>query len=161
MLTSPGVTLATMILFFGMFALLDGTFTAVSSLFRIGTYSRWWVLLLSGLLGIAVGLVALVWPGLTALTVLWLVAFWAMATGILQVMVAFRFREEIGGEWFMGISGALSLAVGVLLILWPASGILSLLWLLGFYAVLFGVAMILLSFRVRSLAVRTGPNLRA
>jgi uncharacterized membrane protein HdeD (DUF308 family) len=148
-LVSPGIALTTMIIFFGVFALVDGVFSVVSSLFSIGKYERWWATFLGGLLSIAVGVIALMWPGLTALAALWLIAFWAIVTGILQIVAAVQLRKEMDGEWVLGLSGVLSLLLGILLAFQPGVGVLSLLWLLGIYAIVFGVLMTVLSFRVR------------
>lgn len=149
---SPALTLGSLILFFGAFALVDGVFNTVGSLFSVGKYEGWWLSLLGGLVGVAAGLVVLSWPGLTALTVLWFIAFWAITTGALQIVAAVWLRKVIRGEWFMGLGGALSTLFGLVLVLWPGTGILSLLWLTGFYAVAFGVIMTVLGVRV----LRTG-----
>lgn len=157
-IVTPGIALATMIIFFGVFALFDGVFAVVSSLFSIGKYERWWAMFLGGLLSIAAGLIALVWPGITALTMLWLIAFWAIVTGILQIVAAIRLRKEIEGEWFLGLGGAISVLLGIVLIARPGTGILSLLWLLGFYALFFGVLLVVLGFRVRGVHKQIGDT---
>ncbi len=146
----PTLTLASTIIFFGAYALVDGVFNTVGALFNIGKYEGWWVSLLGGLVGIVAGIVVMSWPGLTALSVLWLIALWAVATGILQIVAAVRLRRDIDGEWFMGLGGALSVFFGILLFVWPSTGIVTLLWLVGVYAFIFGVVMMVLSFRVRS-----------
>ena len=145
----PTLTLASIIIFFGAYALVDGVFNTVSALFSVGKYEGWWVSLLGGLVSIVAGTAVMTWPGLTALSVLWLIALWAVATGILQIFAAFQLRRDIDGEWFMGLGGALSVLFGVLLVVWPSTGIVTLLGLVGIYAVVFGVVMVVLSFRVR------------
>ena len=145
----PTLTLASTIIFFGAYALVDGVFNTVGALFSVGKYEGWWVSLLGGLVSIVAGTAVMTWPGLTALSVLWLIALWAVATGILQIFAAFQLRRDIDGEWFMGLGGALSVLFGVLLVVWPSTGIVTLLGLVGIYAVVFGVVMVVLSFRVR------------
>lgn len=147
---SPTSTLATIITLFGAFALVDGAFNAIGSLFTVGAYQGWWVSLLTGVAGIVAGLVVMTWRGLTALAVLWLIALWGIATGVLQVVAALRLRRYISGEWFMAAGGALSIVLGVLLLTWPNAAIVSLLWLVAAFALLFGFVLIALGLRVRS-----------
>jgi uncharacterized membrane protein HdeD (DUF308 family) len=110
----------------------------------------WWALLIDGLLGIAVGIVAFAWPGITALALLYLIAFWAILTGVLEVIAAIRLRKEIEGEWLLAISGVLSVLFGLALIVRPVTGALAVIWLIGAYSIAFGALMIVLGFRMRS-----------
>lgn len=152
----PGITLAALILLFGAYMLVDGVFAIVAAVRAAGREARWWLLLGEGILGVLAGIVALVWPGLTALALLYFVAAWAIVTGILKIVGAIRLRKEIEGEWALILGGALSVLFGVLLAVIPApAGILSLLWLIGAYAVAFGVVLIILAFRLRN---QPGPE---
>src|SRR5262249_46452133 len=108
-------------------------------------------LLLLGLLGIAAGIIAFVYPGITALSLLSIIAFWAIFTGVFEIMAAIRLRKELANEWFLILSGALSVLFGVLVIVYPGAGALSVAWLIGAYAVAFGIMMLMLAFRVKSL----------
>jgi uncharacterized membrane protein HdeD (DUF308 family) len=146
----PGITLTVLILLFGAFALVDGIFAIVAAVRAEGHDARWWLLLAEGVLGVLAGIVAFIWPGLTALALLYLVAAWAIVTGILKVVGAIRLRQEIEGEWALILSGVLSVIFGVLLAVMPGVGILALLWLIGAYAVVFGVLLIILAFQVRN-----------
>ena len=148
-LLRPGIALAALILLFGAYALVDGIF-AIVGVFR-GTRSGTprWLLLLEGVVSILAGIIALVFPGLTAVALLYLVAAWAVVTGLVQVFTAIRLRQEIQGEWALIIGGILSVLFGVLLAILPGVGILSLIWLIGIYAVVFGVLMLIAAFRVR------------
>jgi uncharacterized membrane protein HdeD (DUF308 family) len=147
----PGITLFVLILFFGAYMLVDGIFSIVAAVRAAGEEERWWLLLIQGILGVLAGLVAFFWPGLTALALLYFIAAWAIVTGILEIVAAIRLRREIEGEWALGLSGALSVIFGVLLIVLPApAGLLSLVWLVGAYAVATGVLLLILAFRVRS-----------
>src|SRR5215212_9659619 len=124
---------------------------------------NWWVLALRGLaaivFGVLAGLVAAFWPGLTALALLYFIAAWAIVSGILEIVGAIRLRQEIEGEWALGLSGVLSVLFGVLLAAIPApAGLLSLVWLIGAYALAFGVFLLVLAFRLRSASEMHTPR---
>jgi uncharacterized membrane protein HdeD (DUF308 family) len=123
---------------------------------------RWGVLLLEGLAGIAAGAIALLWPGLTLLALLALIAAWAVLSGVFEIAAAIRLRKEISGEWLLALAGVATLGFGVLLVVFPAAGTLALVLLVGIYAVLFGVTLIALGFRLRSWqhALMGGPGPR-
>lgn len=149
----PGITLFVLVIFFGAYLLVDGIFAIVAAVRAAGEEARWWLLLIEGILGVVAGLVAFFWPGLTALALLYLVAAWAIVTGIMEIVGAIRLRRELVGEWALILSGVLSFIFGVLLVVIPArAGLLSLTWLIGIYAIAFGVIMLVLAFRVRGLA---------
>ena len=147
----PGITLWALILLFGAYMLVDGVFAIVAAVRAAGDDARWWLLLVEGILGVLAGIVAFVWPGLTALALLYFVAAWAIVTGIFEIVGAIRLRREIEGEWALILGGALSVLFGVLLVaVGPGVGLLSLVWLIGVYAVAFGVLLLILGFRVRN-----------
>jgi len=147
----PGITLFVLIVFFGAYMLVDGIFAIVAAVRAAGEEARWWLMLLEGVLGVVVGLVAFFWPGLTALALLYLIAAWAIVTGIMEIAAAIRLRREMVGEWALVLGGALSVLFGVLLVVIPArAGLLSLTWLIGAYAVVFGILLVVLAFRVRN-----------
>ncbi|MBV8228860.1 MAG: HdeD family acid-resistance protein [Planctomycetaceae bacterium] len=146
----PGITLGALVLLYGAYALADGVF-AIASVMAGRTWGRpWWSLLVEGLVGIAVGIMTFAWPGITALVLLYLIAAWAFVTGIFEIVAAIRLREEIRGEWLLALSGILSVLFGVALVIWPGAGALALIWVIGAYAIAFGVLMIALGFRLRS-----------
>jgi uncharacterized membrane protein HdeD (DUF308 family) len=147
----PGITLFVLIIFFGAYMLVDGIFAIVVAVRAAGEEARWWLLLLEGILGVVAGIVTFFWPGLTALALLYLIAAWAIVTGIMEIVEAIRLRQEIVGEWALILGGAFSVLFGVLLVVIPArAGLLSLTWLIGIYAVAFGVLLVILAFRVRN-----------
>lgn len=152
----PGITLWVLVALFGAYALVDGIFALVSSFSRDTDRRRWWALLLEGIAGIAAGVITFVWPGLTALGLLYLIAFWAIVTGVFEVITAIRLRHELTNEWLMALIGVLSIAFGVLLSLYPLAGALSVVWVIGAYAFVTGVLMIALAFRLRSMRVIGG-----
>jgi uncharacterized membrane protein HdeD (DUF308 family) len=144
----PGITLSALVLLFGAYALVDGGL-AVFHAFASGTPFRG-LRAVEGLAGIAIGIVALVWPGITALALLYLIAGWAIITGILEIVAAVELRKTIENEWRLGLGGIASVAFGVLVALQPGAGALALTWLIGGYAIIFGVVLIALGFRLRA-----------
>jgi uncharacterized membrane protein HdeD (DUF308 family) len=145
----PDIALEALILLFGAYALVDGVF-AIVGVFR-GTRSGTprWLLLVEGVAGILAGIIAFIFPGLTAVALLYLVAAWAVVTGLAQIATAIRLRHEIRGEWALILGGILSVLFGLLLAVLPGVGILSLIWLIGAYAVAFGVLLLITAFQVR------------
>jgi len=148
----PGVSLAALVLLFGAYAMADGVLGVWSAIAGRKEHEHWWVMLLIGLLGIAVGLLTFLAPGVTALVLLFYIAIWAIATGVLQIVIAIRLRKEVQGEWLLVLGGLASVLFGVLLVVQPAAGALAVLWLIATYAVVFGVLLVLLGFKMRSLA---------
>ncbi len=148
----PGITLEALVLLFAIWALINGVLALIYSVGAAEAHEPWWPFVLTGLLGIAAGLVTLRWPGITALTLLFVIAYWSIFTGILQIVAAVRLRHEIEGEWWLILGGIASVVFGVLLVMYPGSGALAVVWLIGLYAVIFGVAFLMLGFRLKGLA---------
>lgn len=146
----PGAALATLVLLFAAYAVVDGVLVLATGIRQAGENKHWWLLLLEGLVSILAGVAALFYPGITALVLLYFVAAWAVITGILEIVAAVRLREEIKGEFWLGLAGVLSILFGVALFLFPGPGALAVVWLIASYAVVFGIAMIGLGFRLRS-----------
>jgi uncharacterized membrane protein HdeD (DUF308 family) len=152
----PHLTVLVLVLLFGAYAIVDGIFALGSAIFggRSVEGRRPW-LVVEGIAGIVAGILTFIWPTVTTLVLLYLIAFWAIVTGILEIMAAVRLRREIRGEWLLALAGVLSVLFGVLLIIWPATGALAVIWLIATYAIVFGVAMIALGLRLRALRQRT------
>ena len=148
-LVRPGIALGALILLFGAYALVNGAFALVGVFGGTRRGTPRWVLLLEGIVGILAGLFTLMYPGLTALALLYLVAAWAIVTGLAQIATAIRLRQEIRGEWALILGGVLSVLFGLLLAVLPGVGILSLIWLIGAYAIAFGVLMLIAAFMIR------------
>jgi uncharacterized membrane protein HdeD (DUF308 family) len=136
----PGVTLVTLVLLYGAFALADGIFALATS--------RWWLAIV-GLLGIAAGVVTFLWPGMTAVVLKLFIAGWAIAIGIMQIIGAIQLRKEIDNEWLLVAGGVLSVIFGLILLLQPAVGVLALLFTIGAYAILYGILLVSFSLRLR------------
>jgi uncharacterized membrane protein HdeD (DUF308 family) len=143
----PGLTLFVLIVFFGAYALVDGILAIVAGI--RGSEGRRWLLLAEGVLGVLAGLITFFWPGMTALFLLFVISAWAIFTGLLKVVMAIFFRREVENAWLMGLSGVLSVLFGVVLAVLPGAGLLSLVWLIGIYALIVGVVLIVLGFRMR------------
>jgi uncharacterized membrane protein HdeD (DUF308 family) len=145
----PAITLKAMIILFGAFALVDGVLGVWSAFSSRKDRNNWWVLMLWGLVGIGIGIITFVAPAVTALALLFYIAIWAIVTGVLEIIAAVKLRKEIQGEWLLGLAGLLSLVFGILLIMHPGAGVLAVLWLVAAYALILGVLMVILAFKVR------------
>jgi uncharacterized membrane protein HdeD (DUF308 family) len=147
----PGLTIAALITLFGAFALVDGIFAVINSVGGRAENERWWVHFLEGVAGIGAGLVTFFWPGVTAVALLFIIAFWAIWTGVFEIALAIRLRKEIEGEWALGLSGLLSVLMGALLMARPGAGALAVVWVIGAYALAFSVLLFLVAFKLRKL----------
>lgn len=146
----PGISLAVLVLFFGAYVLVDGILGVWTAISGRKEHEDWWVLLLWGLVGIGVGILTFLAPGITALALLFYIAIWAIATGVLEIVAAIRLRREIKGEWLLILGGLASVVFGVLLMAHPVAGALALLWLIATFAVIFGVILVILAFKART-----------
>jgi len=147
----PGITLWKLVALFGGYALINGIFAVIEAFGRDVSRERWWALLFEGVVGILIGIVALTWPGMNAMGLLYLIAFWAIVTGVFEIITAIRLRHEIRGEWIMALIAILSMAFGFLLVAFPAQGALSVILIIGAFAFALGALMIALAFKLRSL----------
>jgi uncharacterized membrane protein HdeD (DUF308 family) len=145
----PGITLATLIILFGAYAFVDGVFLIIKTIGNWKAREDRWLLLLEGLLGIGIGLLALMAPGVTTFVLVFYIAVWSLATGVLEIVTAIRLRKEIQGEGWMILSGIASILFALLLMVFPGAGALGLIWLIALYAIIFGVVLILLGFKLR------------
>ena len=146
----PQISLLALVYLFGVFVLVDGILGVSVAVHARNELDSWGVLLLWGLLGIGVGVLAFVRPDITALALLFYIALWAIATGILEIAAAVRLREVIKNEWLLILAGLVSVAFGVWLIARPEAGAQAVLWAIGAYAILLGVLLVLFAFKIRS-----------
>jgi uncharacterized membrane protein HdeD (DUF308 family) len=149
----PGVTLGALVLLFGAYAIVDGVLALYAAVRSGG--KQIWAPLLEGIIGIGAGLTAFFLPGLTALALLFVIAAWAILTGIAEVIGAIRLRQVIKNERAMIFSGVLSVIFGAVLFAQPGAGALAVVWLIGIYAVIFGVAMLVLAWRLHGMLEHT------
>jgi uncharacterized membrane protein HdeD (DUF308 family) len=155
----PGITLLSLVFIFGAYALVDGAFAIAAGIRGAKGYKRWWLLLITGILSVVAGVLAFIWPGITALVLLGLIAGWALITGVLEVVAAIQMRKYIDGEWLLALSGIASVLFGVLLLLNPFAGALAVVWIIGVYAVVYGVLLLALGFKLRGLERAAHPEM--
>ncbi len=153
----PSSAFAAIVILFGAYAFVDGVFALVA-LFRGAGRDRFWILVFEAIVGIGIGVLTVVRPAATALALLYYVGIWAILTGIFEVVAAVRLRKEITGEFWLGLAGVLSIAFGVLLFATPESAGLALTLWIGAYAIVFGVMLLLLAFRLRRFAEGHRPT---
>lgn len=145
----PGLTLLTLTYLWGAYALLDGIIALSAAIFGPSdARSRWWLALV-GLSGVLSAFIAFFWPGVTALVLLMFIAGWAIAVGGLQIWGAFQLWQILNDAWLLGLSGILSVAFGILMIVRPGAGALSLIWIIGWYAILAGFSLIAFALRLK------------
>jgi uncharacterized membrane protein HdeD (DUF308 family) len=144
----PGATMLSLVFVFAAYTFVDGVFGIISSVRAARQNERWGYLLLEGLVDIAVAAIAVFWPAITVAVFVFLIAFWAIVTGILELVAAFRLELVDGRGWLI-FGGIVSILFGALLIVTPMIGAVVLTWWLGAYALVFGVALVVLAFRLR------------
>lgn len=148
----PGLTLLTLVLLYALYAVIDGALAlwgAVTGT-REGA-ARWWLAAV-GVLGIAVGLLAAIWPGMTAFVLITLIGAWALIRGVIEIFGAIELRKEIENEWMLILSGLLSVIFGLVVLFRPGAGAVALVWLIALYAIVIGIVTIVLSLRLRTFA---------
>ena len=154
----PGITIAVLATVFGFYALIDGVLAIVSTIRAVQGHRRWGAFLLEGILGILVGLYAILFPLATAAIFVTIMAVWAVVTGILEIAAAIRLRRHIQGEWLLILSGVMSILLGIVLFAAPLAGAVFFAWVLAGYGLIFGVLLIALGFRVRRLPAHSLPS---
>lgn len=147
----PGLSLLTLVIFYGAFALVDGVAALVAAITKGAPAPRWWLALV-GISGVAAGVITLFYPGITGIVLLYFIAFWAIAIGVFQIIGGIAMRKEIEGEWLLILSGILSIVFGSVMIVYPVAGALSVAFLIGAFAILNGVILIAFSLRLRQMA---------
>jgi uncharacterized membrane protein HdeD (DUF308 family) len=149
----PGLTFRVLVLFFGAFALVDGIWAVVH-----GISQKWLTLLFEGLIGIAAGVFTFFLPGITGFALIYIIAFWAVITGVLEIGTAIRLRKTIKGEWLMALGGIISIIFGIIVATYPRAGALAVIWIIGVYAIVFGILFMILAFRYRRHTNQTVAN---
>jgi uncharacterized membrane protein HdeD (DUF308 family) len=147
----PGITLISLAIIYGVFALVEGAAVLMAGFTARRTGGTGWEMILVGLLGLASGVLALLWPGLTAIVLLVMIGAWAIASGLFEVIAAIRLRKVIRNEWSLVLAGTLSILFGVILLARPAAGALAVVWLIGSFAIAFGILAVMLAMRLRRL----------
>jgi uncharacterized membrane protein HdeD (DUF308 family) len=153
----PHITLTALVFLWGAYALVDGILAIAAGVKSHAENKRWWVLLLEGLLSVTAGVLAFAIPGITALVLLILIAAWAIVTGAFEIGAAIQLRKYITGEWLLALAGVASVLFGFALLLNPNAGAIAVVWLIGAYAIVFGILLAVLGFRLKGLVSRTHP----
>jgi uncharacterized membrane protein HdeD (DUF308 family) len=154
---SPGATILSLVLFFSAYMLVDGVFGIVSGIRAASNHQRWGLLILEGILNILVGIIAFIMPGLTVLFFVTLMAVWSLITGILMIVAAFKLNPDFGRGWLI-FSGIVSALFGAALLIAPLVGAVVLTWWLGAYALVFGIGLLLLAFKLKGRRDNTTGN---
>ena len=141
----PRIALLALIYLFAAYALIEGILALTIAIAERNRLPRWGWLVVDGIAGIIVGILAFVWPGLTALVLLYFVAAWAIVTGIMEIAAGFT-----TGSWLLVLAGLLSVIFGIILFVHPGAGLLAVLWVLGIYAIIYGVVVIVHAFQLRA-----------
>jgi uncharacterized membrane protein HdeD (DUF308 family) len=153
----PGLTVAMLVLFFGAWVLVDGVFRVVGAIGHRASDKEWGFDLIIGIVGIIIGFLTFHAPQITALALIIYIAAWALMIGATEIALAIKLRREIKGEWFLILMGLVSILFAVMLLWNPLPGALALVWLIGSYAIVFGMLGIILGFRLRSLPTFAAP----
>lgn len=154
-----GATLLALVYVFGAFVLLSGLLEIVAAVRAGEAHRRWGWLAVAGIVGVVAGIVSFVWPGITALAFVYVVAAWALISGVAEIAFALAWPDTLAHPWLAALSGALSVLFGFLLAVWPRSGAITLTWLLGIYAVAYGVVALYYAYRLQALR-REAQSLR-
>jgi uncharacterized membrane protein HdeD (DUF308 family) len=144
----PGAAWFALALVFGAYALVDGVFALVTAFSGRPEGGPWWSLFLEGLIGVGVGVITFALPQITEVALVYLIGIWAIAQGIFEIGAAFRLRQHIENEWLLALSGIVSLAFGIIVVVAPASAMVAIVWLIAAYAIVYGILMLVLGFQL-------------
>ena len=147
----PDLTVSVLVALFGAYALVSGVFAVGAGIASYGEDRRWWAEVLTGVAGIVLGVLVFVWPDVTARALLYLIAAWAISTGVFEIAAAIELRREIEGEWLLILAGVAAVLFGALLAIFPGDGAIALIWLIGAQAIVVGGLLIGLGFRLRGM----------
>lgn len=152
----PGITLAVLLGFFAAYMAIDGVLAITAAVRAMREHRSYWPLLLEGIADIAAAVIAIVWPGITLIALVYLTGAWAVVSGVLLAVAALRMDRAVEGRIWLILSGILSAVFGVLLFIWPIAGLLVLTWWIGAYAIVFGVLLMIAAYRLRQMLPEHG-----
>ena len=148
---ATGFTLKLLLIFLGVYLLLDGLFAVIGSLMAAKDHKTWWVLLLEGIVSLAAGIFVFAWPSITLVILVYIVALWAVITGIFEFLASISASWAAPGKIFIGITGVLSVILGVMIFIYPLFSLTAIIWLIGIYALLIGLSLIFFSMKLKAL----------
>jgi uncharacterized membrane protein HdeD (DUF308 family) len=146
----PDITVAVLIALFGALVLIDGILASVGAIVNRKSHEQWWLTLLAGLVGIFIGIAVFAWPGVTTLVLLYIIAAWLVMVGIIAMIAAFPLRQEIRHPWLLLLAGIIAFFGGIALFVYPVSGAVAIVWVIGLLAIAYGLTLFVLGFQVRS-----------
>jgi uncharacterized membrane protein HdeD (DUF308 family) len=152
----PGLTLGALIILFAAYALVDGVSHLVTAFRNRGSGGSDWWMVIGGIAGIAAAVITVLVPNITALFLVTLIGAWAIVTGVTEVVAAYQLRKEINNEWLLALDGVISVLFGIYVVLFPGSGAIAIVWIIASFAIISGVVLLALAFRMRSLGERMG-----
>jgi uncharacterized membrane protein HdeD (DUF308 family) len=152
----PGLTLGALIILFAAYALVDGVSHLVTAFRNRGSGGPDWWMVVGGIAGIAAAAITVLVPNITALFLVTLIGAWAIVTGITEVVAAYQLRKEINNEWLLALDGVISVLFGIYVVLFPGAGAIAIVWIIAAFAIISGVVLLALAFRMRSLGERMG-----
>lgn len=147
----PGITLEILAILIGAFFLVDGVFSIAASLGSKSSGERWRIFILEGIVGVIIGILTFLWPEVTIMALVLLVSAWAFFTGILELAASFKLRQVIENEWLLTLSGIISIIFALVLLISPWKAAIVLIWLLGLYAIFFGILLIFLGRKLKKI----------
>jgi uncharacterized membrane protein HdeD (DUF308 family) len=145
----PGLTLLFLVALFAAYAIVGGAAALVGAIKNRGVERQWWLVLLWGIVALAAGALAIIWPGITALALVLLMGANALVNGVLEIILAVRLRRHVTGEWLLGAAGALSILFGLFVLVFPGPGALALVWLIAAHAIAIGILLLAAGFSLR------------
>ena len=147
---ATGFTLKVILIFVGIFLLINGLFSIIGSFMTKSNHQHWWLLFFGGLISVIAGIVVLTWPETTLIFFVYLIAIWAIVVGIFDLIASFSASWAQAGKTYIGIAGILSILFGIIIFIYPAFSLVAIIWLIGFYALIIGLLLIFFSLKIKS-----------
>lgn len=154
----PAITVLVLVMIYGFYAIVDGVAHLAAAVGPAGRETRGFMII-GGSISVIAGIIAFVWPGITTLVLLTIIAIWAIISGVVEIVAVARLRRGLPGNWSYFAGGGISVILGVLLLAWPGAGAIALAWLIGLFAIMIGVVLLTISLRLRG--ARSGPGLHS
>lgn len=154
----PGITLNMLVILFAIFAIIDGASSVITAIVTGRKSDRWWSLVLEGIVGLVVGAIMLVWPDITLLVFIYLIAIWAIVTGLFEFAISFSLKEVKSARWFMLVAGIVSLILGILIFFYPKASLVVIAWLIGIYAIVFGIILLAVGIQLSRMKKKLSDN---
>ena len=142
-------TLELLLTVFGVFILVDGIVSIFGGINAAKEHHEYWLYVLRGIVGILLGMITIFWPGITGLFLAYIIAIWAILIGFMEIWISSKFTHEVDGKWIMTTSGVLSIIIGIIILIFPSTSLITITWIIGLFALIFGVGAITFGFQVK------------